>query len=57
MSDSQQVIKQRQILRVGVGNPVAHSVTGGLSVQIIDAGGRTQQPRHGMNLTGVVATG
>ena len=55
VGDAQQVIKQQQILGVCVGNPVAHSIAGGLPVKTLDAGGRAQQPRDGMegDLAGV----
>ena len=33
VGDAQQVIKQHQILGVCVGNPVAHSIAGGLPVK------------------------
>src|SRR6202022_1453813 len=41
-----------------VGNPVADSIAGGRPVKTLDAGGRAQQPRHGMegDLAGVRLT-
>ncbi len=48
IGDPQQVIKQHQILGVRVGDPVAHSITGGLTVKTLHTGGRAQQPGHGM---------
>ena len=55
VGDAQQVIEQHQILGVCVGNLGAHSIAGGLLVKTLDAGGRAQQPRHGMegDLAGV----
>ena len=37
IGDAQQVVEQQQILGVGVGNPVAHAIAGGLPVKTLDA--------------------
>ena len=54
-ADAQQIIKQQQVLRVGVTNPVAQSIPRGLPAKTINTEGRAQQPRDGMegHLTGV----
>ena len=55
IGEAQQVMQQQHVLGVGVGNAVAHSIASGLPVKPLDAGGRAQQPRDGMegDLVGV----
>ena len=47
--------EKQQVLGVCVGNAVAHSIASTLPIKPLDAGGRAQQPCHGMegDLAGV----
>jgi hypothetical protein len=55
IGDSEQVIKQQQVLRLRVGKLSPYPRSGGIGVNTLDAGDRTQQPCHGMegDLAGV----
>ena len=55
VGDAQQIIKQQQILRVGIRDLFPHPGAGGFAVQVSHAAARPQQPRHHMerDLTGM----
>ena len=55
IGDPQQVIEQHQVQFINVRKPCPYPGAGGLCVKTIDAGARTQQPRHGIerDLAGV----
>ena len=48
VGDAEQIIKQQQILRVGIGHTSAQPGAGGFAVEVSHAGARPQQPRHDM---------
>ena len=48
VGDTQQVVEQQQILRIGVGNLRPNPLPRGVIVEVADPYDRPQQPRHHM---------